>query len=204
MVNVMPAAARDGRPIRGGNDPAIMPGPETTFQTVGHEWGNVNNTPFRYGKVRVHEGGIASPLIIHWPAGFCGRGVLRRQMTHVVDLLPTCLELAGGEYPARYGGKDTERLQGLSLTPTFSNQPLDRDALYFEMNGNRAVRTEDWKAVARVGLPKQLRYRVDLPIEHWELYDIRNDRTETRNLAADHPEILRQMIQRWEQWIRTP
>ena len=124
MVSVMPDAARDGSPIRGGNDPAIMPGPETTFQTVGHEWGNVNNTPFRYGKVRVHEGGIASPLIVHWPAGIQDRGGLRRQMTHVIDLLPTCMELAGATYPAEYKGRATERLQGLSLTPTFRNRTL--------------------------------------------------------------------------------
>ena len=76
VLSVMPDAARDGSPILAGNDPAIMPGSEATFQTVGHDWGNVNNTPFRYGKVRVHEGGIASPLIVHWPAGIEEHGGL--------------------------------------------------------------------------------------------------------------------------------
>jgi arylsulfatase len=180
-----------------------MPGPETTFQTVGHEWGNVNNTPFRYGKVRVHEGGIASPLIVYWPAGIGQRGALRRQMTHVVDLLPTCMELAKATYPDEYRGSATEQLQGLSLTPTFENRSLDRDTLFFEMNGNRAIRTEEWKAVARAGLKNHLRYQVALPIEYWELYDMECDRTETKDLASDHPEILRQMIQQWEQWIQT-
>ena len=85
--NVMPDTARDGSSIWGGNDPAILPGPETTFQSVGHNWGNTNNTPFRYGKVRVHEGGIASPLIAHWPNGIRDRGKLRRDLTHIVDLL---------------------------------------------------------------------------------------------------------------------
>jgi arylsulfatase len=202
--NVMPEKARDGSQIRGGNDPTIMPGPETTFQSVGHDWGNVNNTPFRYGKVRVHEGGIASPLIVHWPDGIRDRGTLRRQITHVVDLLPTCIELAGAAYPDEYLGKTTERLQGLSLIPTFEDRSLDRDVLYFEMNGNRAIRTRKWKAVARQGLAKKLREQVHLPIEHWELYDMESDRTETKNLAAQHPEILRDMVRRWEQWIQTP
>jgi arylsulfatase len=204
MVHVMPETARDGNAIHGGNDPSIMPGPETTFQTVGHEWGNVNNTPFRYGKVRVHEGGIASPLIVYWPAGIGQHGELRRQLTHVVDLLPTCMELAKATYPDEYQGRATEHLQGLSLTSTFENRSLDRDTLFFEMNGNRAIRTEEWKAVARAGLKNDLRYQVALPIEHWELYDMERDRTETKDVAADHPEILRQMIQQWEQWIQSP
>jgi arylsulfatase len=204
MTSVMPEETRDGRAVLGGNDPSVMPGPETTFQTVGHEWGNVNNTPFRYGKVRVHEGGIASPLIVHWPAGIRERGVLRHQLTHVVDLLPTCMELAEATYPNEYQGRTTERLQGLSLTPTLENASLDRGVLYFEMNGNRAIRTEKWKAVARAGLKRDLRYQVALPIRHWELYDMVHDRTETNNVAVDHPEILRKMIKQWEQWIQTP
>jgi arylsulfatase len=164
----------------------------------------VNNTPFRYGKVRVHEGGIASPLIIHWPAGIHDRGALRCQMTHVVDLLPTCMELAGATYPEQYKGNATERPQGVSLTPTFANRPLKRDTLFFEMNGNRAIRTEKWKAVGRAGLRRDLRYRVGLPIEYWELYDMETDRTETTNLATDYPDVLRSMVQQWESWIQTP
>ena len=204
MVGVMPATARDGSPIHGGNDPSMMPGPETTFQTVGHEWGNVNNTPFRYGKVRVHEGGIASPFIVHWPKGIRAHGALRHQVTHIVDLLPTCVELAGATYPDVYSGKKTERLQGLSLTPTFEDRTLGRDTLYFEMNGNRAIRTKKWKAVTRESLPTKLRYHVVLPTDQWELYDMQNDRTETKNVADDHPAILREMIRRWEQWIQAP
>jgi len=173
------------------------------MSTVGHEWGNVNNTPFRYGKVRVHEGGIASPLIVHWPDGIHDRRVLRRQMTHVVDLLPSFVELAGTTYPGRYKGNTTEPLQGLSLTRTFENQPLNRDTLYFEMNGNRAIRTERWKAVAKDGLPRDLRYRVVLSIEYWELYDMETDRTETTNLAKDYPDVVRDLVRLWEQWIQT-
>jgi arylsulfatase A-like enzyme len=204
MLGVMPPAARDGSPIRGGNDPSIMPGPETTFQSVGHEWGNVNNTPFRYGKVRVHEGGIASPLIIHWPAGIPDRGGLRRQMAHVMDLLPTCLELAGAEYPGEYQGRRTERLAGLSLTPTFEDRPLDRDTLCFEMGGNRAIRCGKWKAVSRQGLDGVLRNQVRIPNENWELYDMETDRTETRNLAAAHPDLVQQLVKEWELWIAAP
>jgi arylsulfatase A-like enzyme len=201
VVTVLPDATRDGSPIRPGNDPSIMPGPETTFQTVGHEWGNVNNTPFRYGKVRVHEGGIASPLIVHWPAGIRDGGALRHQLTHVIDLLPTFMELAAATYPSEYEGKATERLQGLGLTPTFDNRNLDRDTLFFEMAGNRAVRNQKWKAVLKQGFPGRLRNKVQVPVEHWELYDMQSDRTETRNLASEHPETLQSMIRQWEEWI---
>ncbi|MCH5373039.1 MAG: arylsulfatase [Planctomycetes bacterium] len=201
MLSVMPNSARDGNPIRGGNDPSIMPGPETTFQTVGHEWGNVNNTPFRYGKVRVHEGGIASPLIVHWPAGIQDRGALRHQMTHVLDLLPTCMELAQASYPATYDGKPTETVQGMSLVPTLSDRPLARDTLFYEMGGNRAVRQGKWKAVAKEKLPGDLRDQVHISLDNWELYDMNADRTETKNVAADHPEVLRDLVERWEQWI---
>ncbi|MFZ5831425.1 MAG: arylsulfatase [Planctomycetota bacterium] len=204
MLGVMPQRARDGSPVQGGNDPAVMPGPETTFQTVGHEWGNANNTPFRYGKVRVHEGGIASPLIVHWPAGIRDRGGLRRQMAHVIDFLPTCMELAGAAYPREYNGRSTEELHGVSLVPTFEDRALDRNALFFEMSGNRSVRTEKWKAVAREGLKKELRDAVHIPLEYWELYDMQSDRTETKNVAAEHPEVVAELVARWEQWIARP
>ena len=204
VLSVMPDQARNGSPIRAGNDPGIMPGSETTFQTVGHEWGNVNNTPFRYGKVRVHEGGIASPLIIHWPEGIRDRGSLRHQMAHVVDLLPTCMEVVGAVYPDNYHNKTTEDLQGLSLAPTFVNHSLGRDTLFFEMNGNRAIRNARWKAISRVGLPRNVRYAMQLPLDHWELYDMENDRTETKNVAAQHPQLLRDLVRRWEQWIQVP
>lgn len=114
------------------------------------------------------------------------------------------MELAEATYPDRYQGNVTERLQGLSLKPTFENRSLDRDVLYFEMNGNRAIRTEKWKAVARAGLRSDLRYQVALPIEHWELYDMEKDRTEINNLAAERPDVLRKMVQQWESWIQTP
>ena len=201
VQSVMPDKTRDGREIRGGNDPSIMPGPEDTFQSVGHYWGNTNNTPFRYGKVRVHEGGIASPLIIHWPKGIRGCGGLRRQMGHVIDLLPTCMELAGAAYPQAYKGEQTEPLVGLSLVPTFRNRDLARDTLFFEMGGNRAIRTLQWKAVTRRDLPGEFRDQVRIPIEYWELYDMRNDRTETKNLANKNAAVLEELIARWEDWI---
>jgi arylsulfatase len=200
--SVMPEKTRDGKTIHGGNDPSIMPGKEATFQSVGHQWGNVSNTPFRYGKVRVHEGGIASPLIVHWPRGIKDHGSLRHQMTHVIDLVPTCMKLAGATYPATHQGRATEPLQGVSLIPTFQNGGLARETLFFEMSGNRAVRNRRWKAVARHKLKGTLRTRVCIPLENWELYDMRNDRTETQNLATVHPEILKGLIRQWERWIQ--
>lgn len=111
------------------------------------------------------------------------------------------MELAGAAYPQAYKGEQTEPLVGLSLVPTFRNRDLARDTLFFEMGGNRAIRTLQWKAVTRRDLPGEFRDQVRIPIEYWELYDMRNDRTETKNLANKNAAVLEKLIERWEDWI---
>src|SRR5205823_9089681 len=122
----------------------------------------------------VHEGGIATPLIVSWPAGIAARGQLTAEVGHVIDLLPTFLELAGAEYPKSFHNRELTPLAGKSLVPVLQGGRLGERTLGWEHEGNRAVRVGDWKLVAP--------YRGE-----WELYDLKSDRTELNNLAAKHP-----------------
>jgi arylsulfatase len=135
----------------------------------------------------VHEGGIASPFIAHWPARIARKGAIEHQAGHVIDLMPTCLELAGAEYPADRDGLPTIPLEGRSLVPAFSGDAIDRDALFWEHQGNRAVRVGNWKLVAPNDQP-------------WELYDLEADRTELNDLAAKLPEKVAELADRWQAW----
>ena len=168
---------RDGRTVRQGNDPSVNPGPEDTYQSYGVPWANLSNTPFREYKHWVHEGGIATPLIAHWPAVIDDAGVLRHQPGQLTDIMATCLDVAGADYPTRFNGNDILPLEGTSLQPIFHDQPNHKEALIWEHEGNKAVRRGRWKLVCK--------YPGD-----WELYDIVANRTETEDLAARHPDIV--------------
>ncbi len=180
----------DGRPIQVGNDPRVMPGPYDTYQSYGIPWANLSNTPFRLYKVHTHEGGVATPLVVHWPAGIRSSGELRTQVGHLVDIMATCVEVSGAIYPDSFRGRGILPMEGLSLTPGFSGHPLEREAVYFEHEGNRAVLTQENKLVARGRNGP------------WELYDMILDRTETRNLAGENPEEVRRMGDMWDTWAR--
>lgn len=167
-------------------------GTGSSYASVGLEWANTAVTPFRKFKIDTYEGGVATPLIAHWPAGIAERGGLRHQPGHVIDIMPTLLEVAGATYPAK-SPADSEQallpLEGQSLVPAFANQQIDRGPIYWEHQGNKAIRIGNWKAVnPRNGT--------------WELYDLNQDRTELKNLATEHPEKLRELIQAWRQWAQ--
>lgn len=184
-----PMQTRDGRPVRTG--PGVMPGPEDTYVAYGQGWANVSNTPFREYKHWVHEGGISTPLIAHWPQGIATN--LRNQLVHspsqLIDIMATCVDLAGVKYPPERDGQPITPLEGISLRPVFGGQPLTRgQPLFFEHEGNRAVRDGQWKLVAKG------------PAGPWELYDMSADRTETHNLADQHPDRVRQLVVQWESW----
>jgi arylsulfatase len=183
----IPKRTADGRAIRIGNKPSIFPGPADTFASYGVEWANVSNTPFRLYKSWVHEGGIATPFIAHWPA-VLQRGGLIHAIGHLIDLMPTCLEVAQATYPALRQGQPTLPLEGKSLLPLLrgGTAPEDR-VLFWEHEGNRAVREGPWKLVA-------------VNEDAWELYNMKEDRTEGKNLAKDHPEKVRALIGRYDEW----
>lgn len=177
-----PAQTRDGFPVRMG--PNVVPGPADTYVAYGKGWANVSNTPFREYKHWVHEGGISTPLIAHWPAGITEHGTLRTQPGHLIDLAATCVDLAGIRMP-----KDAPPLEGVSLRPAFAGKNFDRDAIYWEHEGNRAVRSCDWKLVAKHGQP-------------WELYDLSRDRIESKNLASKHPDRLQELVSKYQAYAK--
>ena len=172
-----------------GHDPAAPAGSARARTSA---WGRagrrVANTPFRRHKTWVHEGGIATPLIVHWPKGIAARGELRHDPGHVIDLVPTILELAGRPRLEAATGRPAPARPGKSLVPAFARDGTVRhDDLWWEHEGNRAIRVGDWKLVAAGR---------DGP---WELYDLANDRTETHNLAREQPEKVRELARRWEE-----
>jgi len=166
-----------------------MGGPGT-YHSYGSGWGNAGNTPFRLYKHYCSEGGVSTPLVVHWPAGIRDRGAWRHQVGHVIDIVPTCLELAGATYPAELDGSPLSPLEGKSLVGAFAGRPVERDALYWEHEGNRAVRQGRWKLVAKG------------PAGPWELYDLEADRTELHDRAAAEPERVRQLARLWDAWAR--
>ncbi len=184
-----PMYTREGRVVRGG--PGVMPGPSDTYIGYGRAWANVSNTPFREYKHWVHEGGISTPLIAHWPAGIARRGAVEHQPGHLVDLMATCVDVSGAAYPAVYAGTPIQPREGVSLAPAFRGEPLARkQPLFWEHEGNRALREGKWKLVAKG------------PAGAWELYDMEQDRTELRDLAGAEPERTRAMAARWEELAR--
>jgi arylsulfatase A-like enzyme len=180
-----PMKTRDGRAVRGG--PMTMPGPADTYIAYGRNWANVSNTPFREYKHLVHEGGISTPLICHWPAGIEARGRLGHDPGHLIDIMATCVDVSGASYPADRQGQKVQPMEGISLRPTFEGKPLTERVIFWEHEGNRAVRQGRWKLVSK----------------HpggWELYDITTDRTEMHDLAAQHREKVRELASLYEDW----
>ncbi len=176
--------------VRGeGHDRAAEPGSWRSFLCLGPGWASACNAPFRRHKVWVNEGGISTPLIVHWPVGLQSRGELRHDLGHVIDLVPTILELAGGRVPDTRQGVAVPSLPGRSLVPALARDgAVERELLYFHHEGNRALRMGDWKLVSA---------REDRDV--WELFDLSTDRCERKNLAAQQPDRVRAMEARWRE-----
>ncbi|MSU25562.1 MAG: arylsulfatase [Opitutus sp.] len=173
--------------VRGdGHDPAAPMGSAKSFLCLGPGWSSASNTPFRRHKTWVHEGGISTPLIAHWPAGIAARGELRHTPTHLIDVVPTLLEISGAKKPGEIKGFAVPPSPGRSRVPAFAKDvTVAHDFLWWEHEGNRALRTGDWKLVALKGGP-------------WELYDLATDRAESKNLAVARPEKVRELAALWE------
>jgi arylsulfatase len=201
--NITPERTRDGRPVHPGNDPAVMPGPADTYQEYGRPWATLSNTPFRLYKHWVHEGGIATPLIAHWPRGIRAQGEWTPQVGHLVDIMATCVDVAGAHYPRQMRGQRITPMEGASLVPVFSgNEPTERPT-FFAHEGNRAVRLGRWKLVSRAEEDAFAWWGRDDPGPgNWELYDMETDRTETRNLASERSDLVPSLAALWQQWAR--
>jgi arylsulfatase A-like enzyme len=183
-----PGFTRDGTEI--DYDP-MEPGSELTWGYLGRAWASAANTPWRFWKMESYEGGIHTPFIVHWPEGLKGReNTLNHGLAHAMDIMPTCLELAGAEYPAMFNGKETTDFSGKSLMPLINEEiSTTHDTLFWEHVGGKAVRIGDWKMSAQ--------RQAD-----WELFDLSEDRTEMNNLAEEHPERVESMNALWEEWAR--
>lgn len=185
--------AEGGDLVKNSGTPEAAWGSADSFIRYGKAWSNVSNTPFRKHKHWNHEGGIASPLIAHWPKGIPQdrEGKFCRQPAHVIDLMATCADLGEAKYPESYAGNEIVPLAGKSLKPLLSGreQPI-HDVIFWEHEGNRAVRKGDWKLVANG------------PKGKWELYDLTKDRTEMHDLASEKPVKVKELIQDWEEWAK--
>jgi len=172
----------------GGRNTAELAGPKSSYMNVGPGWAYAHNTPFRRYKLWVHEGGIATPFIVRWP-GVVKPNTVTHQVGHIIDMLPTCLELAGARYPREFKGHEILPVEGRSLVPAFRGKEVAQPKLmYWEQDGNRAVRQGKWKLVW------------DVEIKRWELYDMKADRTETKNLAAKLPEKVKELAAAYDRW----
>lgn len=173
--------------VRGdGHDPAAECGTGATFLSLGPGWSTMANTPFRRHKSWVHEGGISTPLIVHWPNGIAARDELRHAPGHLIDIVPTILELAGGTRIETWKEQPVPPAPGKSLVPLFAKDgTVTHEYLWWEHVGNRALRVGDWKIVAA---------GKESP---WELYNLASDRAESKNLAAEEPEKVREMSEIW-------
>ena len=186
------AETRDGHKVRyKGYSPEEL-GSETTYAGIGAYWANAVNTPYRYWKKESFEGGCHTPFVAHWPRGLRAEpGSFCRDLGHVMDVMPTCLDVAGAEYPTTFEGHAIEPLEGKSLLPLLKGEERPgHDALFFEHVGGKALISGGWKAVQ----PTRG--------NQWELYHLAEDRTETRNLADADPDRLKALVARWQGWAK--
>lgn len=188
QMDMIPKQTRDGFPTVMGE--GAMPGPDGTYIAYGRDWANVSNTPFREYKHWVHEGGISTPLIAHWPKGIKRRNALEKQPGHLIDLMATCVDVSGATYPEQVDGRKIKPMEGKSLAGAFNGKTLEREAIYWEHEGNRAVRQGKWKLVAKGAAGP------------WELYNIETDRSEQADLAKVRPETAEALKALWEAYAK--
>lgn len=198
--SLIPEKTRDGESVISGDFVGLELGPENTFGSYGPKWSNLSNTPFRMHKNWVHEGGISTPFIVHWPNGIVDQGKLRNQPGHIMDIMATCLEVSGGTHPSEYNGHFIKPLQGVSLVPTFEDNLLNRnEPLFWEHEGNRAVIKGKWKLVS--AYPGSWSNMMEFKNKgNWELYNLDTDRTETNNLSKLYPDLVEELSNAWQHW----
>jgi len=200
QTRMVPRFTRDGKPVK------IMqegwPGPADGYTAYGLNWANASNTPFREYKHWVHEGGISTPLIVHWPAKISEGGRLEATPSHLIDIMATCVEVAGADYPTTFNDNQITPMEGKSLVPLLEEKSLADRAIFWEHEGNRAVRQGKWKLISRADKSDPFIWDSfeQIPDQEWELYDMEADRTETNNLAANNQEKVKELSDLWQSW----
>jgi arylsulfatase A-like enzyme len=168
--------------------PEATLGTRDSYSSYRRAWAQVSNTPFRFYKHWTHEGGIATPLVARWPAQIKAQEGFKPGIGHVIDILPTCLEAAGAKYPAELAGRKITPVEGRSLLPLLTkNEELPARTIYWEHEGNRAVREGRWKLVSAFPNP-------------WELYDLQADRNEQKDLAGEMPDMVHDLSAKYDAW----
>ncbi len=177
----------DRRPMQVGNDPSILPGGPHTFMSYDLPWANASNAPFRLYKHWVHEGGISTPLIAHWPAAIQSNQIVH-EACHIIDILPTFLDAAGISHPSEYNGQPILPLEGESFLPLLKGENWSRQShVFWEHEGNRAVRLGQWKLVSKHG-------------GQWELYHMQEDRTELNDLSEKNRPKVEEFAGLYHAW----
>ena len=189
--DMCPKYTRDGKPIMCGI--GQKPGKADSYVAYGKAWANASNTPFRLYKHWDHEGGISTPLIVSWPDGIKSKNEFRSQTGHIIDIMATCVDVAGAVYPKSYNGDSIIPMQGVSLVPVFENKELPNRPIFWEHEGNKAVRFGKYKLVSK--WKKDSEY-------NWELYDMDKDRSEMNNLIKEMPEKANEMKELWKNWAK--
>lgn len=203
QTEMVPTITRDGKPIKIMRD--AWPGPPEGYTAYGLNWANASNTPFREYKHWVHEGGISSPLIVHWPTKINPEAVggeFRTEPVHLIDIMATAVEVGGGNYPKTLNGNQIQPMEGRSLVAAFDQKDLEREAIFWEHEGNRAVRMGKWKLVSKANKKRSFIWdKVDeLELSNWELFDMEKDRTEMDDVAAMHQKLVAKMANMWLHW----
>ncbi len=191
QTNMVPRYTRSGKPVLTGF--GLPPGGDDTYLGYGKPWANASNTPFRLYKHWVHEGGIATPLIVHWPKGIKDKNGLRIVPGHLIDIMATCIDVAGGTYPDTYDNRSIIPLEGISLRPAFSNKRTPDRSIYWEHEGNKAVRLGTYKLVSRWKRDSEY---------NWELYDLEKDRSEVNDLIKMMPDKVQELEELWKEWAK--
>jgi arylsulfatase len=205
----------NGMSHRNHHDCAARAGGENSFLFLGPGWSTCCNSPFRRHKIWVHEGGVATPLVVHWPRGIEARGELRHGVGHVIDIGPTLLELAGAGNPVVGRTARAPEWPGHSLVPNFaSDGAVQHDSVYFYHEGHRGLRSGRWKIVNRTPqyldafckgrhwIEEHWRLAHDVGQDTWCLYDLDSDRCEMNDLAEAEPRILQDLIAAWHRCDR--
>lgn len=187
-----PSETREGKKIVYPVNKDVLPGPQKTFTSIGERWANVANTPYRYAKEQSYEGGVRTPMIAFWPAGIKAKGTINKHIGHVMDFMPTFVELANAAYPAIYNGRNITPSTGISFAPVLKGQEAAKhDTLYNEHFKARYIRNDEWKLVSLSDDTT------------WHLYRINEDQSETQNLEDQYPDVVRTLADRWRVWADT-
>lgn len=190
LCKPFPSELSNGQHVKMGNRPSLRPGSPTTFMSYDLPWANVSNAPFRLYKHWVHEGGISTPMVLHWPDRITDRGFAHAAY-HVVDVVPTILDVTGAQYPREMGGNSIQALDGESFAAVFADRAKNRASpIFWEHEGNAAIRNGDWKLVRRFG-------------QDWELYNMVEDRTELNDLSRKATDRRDDMIRDYNHWAET-